>query len=120
VALHQVEGCCFAVTTGRAERDLVCPCSVPRAELDQPKDAATARRWRINPDTLQIEPEDGQPAGTFTEQDLAVQQWPPCPVCGATIVQDFVDVHSSDDPGPVYAPGVWLCPNDCDPRAASR
>lgn len=39
---------------------------------------------------------------------------PPCPVCGATIVQEIIDVSTWD--GPAYIEGRWECPNDCNPR----
>ena len=44
---------------------------------------------------------------------------PPCPVCGTPIEQDMIDVTSYMDPyPPQYIPGMWECPNGCDPRNA--
>ena len=38
VDMHQPDGCWFTVTHGMAGRDLVCPCVVTRAALDQPEE----------------------------------------------------------------------------------
>ncbi|MBX6387043.1 MAG: hypothetical protein IRZ07_29375 [Microbispora sp.] len=73
-------------------------------------------RWRINPETLTLDPVDGEHPKTFTAQECRVQQWPPCPVCDSTIEVDFVDVRTSQDPAPVYVMGTWRRPNDCDPH----
>ncbi|WP_242890228.1 hypothetical protein [Actinomadura litoris] len=82
-------------------------------------DLTTGRRWRLTSDG-QIEPEDGQPVGTFTAQEWRAQQWPPCPVCGAQGEPEQVDIHGYADRFPVLIPGAWECPNDCDPRPALR
>ena len=85
-----------------------------------PVSLTKSRRWMINPATLDLEPTDGSHPGTFTGQDIRVQQWPPCPVCGVTIDVDFVDVHTTGDRFPVLVMGGWQCPNDCDPRPILR
>lgn len=74
------------------------------------------RRWQINPETLGLEPEEGADPGTFNAQDLAAQQWPPCPVCGVTIKVDAINVQTSGDHWEIYALGRWQCRNGCDPR----
>lgn len=79
-----------------------------------------ARRWRINPETFDLDPVDGDHPGTFTGQDTRAQEWPPCPVCGATIDVEFVSVQGQSDPFPVFVMSWWECPNDCDPRLALR
>lgn len=66
-----------------------------------------ARRWRLNPDTLQVEPEDGAEVGRFTAQEWGSQIFPPCPVCGWIIHVEPVDVHVSGEVPPVYMPGFW-------------
>lgn len=79
-----------------------------------------ARRWRINPETLGLDPVDGEHPGTFTGQDTRAQEWPPCPVCDTMIDVDFVDVRGQADQFPVFMMGRWKCPNDCDPRPVLR
>jgi hypothetical protein len=82
-------------------------------------DGVTSRRWRLNRDG-QVEPEDGQPFGTFTAQEWRAQQWPTCPVCGAQGEPQQVDVSQIQDPFPVFLIGGWECPNRCDPRPVLR
>lgn len=79
-----------------------------------------SRRWRINPRTCDLEPVEGSHPGRFTGQDIRAQEWPPCPVCGAVIDVDFVNVQGAADRFPVFLMGAWTCPNDCDPRAILR
>lgn len=83
-------------------------------------DLTKRRRWRINPRTFDLEPIEGSRPGTFNGQDIRAQEWPPCPVCGATIDVDFVDVRGYADQFPVFVMGAWECPNDCDPRPVLR
>lgn len=78
------------------------------------------RRWRLNPTTFQVEPEDGGPAGTLTGQEWRAQQWPKCPVCGGQGEPQRVDVRELSDQFGVFIPGAWECRNDCDPREALR
>ena len=74
-----------------------------------------SRVWRLNSDG-QVEPADGQPAGTFNGQEWRAQQWPPCPVCGSTdAAPQRVDISEITDRDPVYLMGAWECPNRCDP-----
>ena len=77
-------------------------------------------RWRINPETLGLEPIEGKHPGTFTAQAFRAQEWPDCPVCGARIIVDDVDVRTAADRFPVFMMGAWRCPNDCDPRPVLR
>ena len=42
---------------------------------------------------------------------------PPCPVCGTPIEQDMIDVSTWAGPSE-QIPGMWECPNGCDPRRA--
>lgn len=74
------------------------------------------RSWRINPQTLGFDPEQGEHPGTFTAQEWREQQWPRCPVCDTTVDVAQVDVQTSGDHFPVYLMGRWQCPNNCDPR----
>jgi hypothetical protein len=97
----------------------------PRSEVDQRvrdhhRAKARGTRWRINPETLALEPEDEQVGHIFTAQDWQAQEWPPCPVCGTTINVAQVDVQTSQDPVPTYIMGRWQCPNNCDPRPVLR
>jgi hypothetical protein len=74
------------------------------------------RRWKINPKTYGLDPEDGGPTGTFNGQEWRAQIWPDCPVCGERIEVDRINVQGVGDRFPVFLMGMWQCPNDCDPR----
>lgn len=78
------------------------------------------RRWRINPNSRDLEPVEGRHPGTFTGQDIRAQDFPPCPVCGDTIDVDFINVQGYADQFPKFLMGRWGCPNDCDPRPILR
>lgn len=80
---------------------------------------AKPRRWKLDHGG-QVVPEDGGPAGTFTAQEWRAQQWPPCPVCGADVEPQRVDIRTYSDKVAVFALGPWECPNDCDPRHVLR
>lgn len=74
--------------------------------------------WKIDPETCQlISPE---PSRAYSGAEFAALPWPPCPVCGATIQVDRLDIQSCADPLPVYIPGQWQCPNECDPRTPNK
>lgn len=76
------------------------------------------RVWTIEPGTLDLKPETGDPRARMTEEEWADQVWPDCPVCETTI---DVQAISAPDIGKVesfYVVGRWQCPNSCDPRPA--
>lgn len=76
------------------------------------------RPWRISSRSAQLEPADGGPVEAMTAAELAQQQWPVCPNCEAPIEPDFLDVSTAKQEERLYLPGLWRCPNDCDPRTA--
>lgn len=96
--------CAHLTPATRSQRDALSP--------------ALSRRWRINPQSLNVEPVDGQPVGDFTAQEWDEQRWPDCPVCGARINVDRIDICTNTDPRHRYICGAWECPNACDIRAA--
>lgn len=74
--------------------------------------------WYIDPDTGHL---TGGPKSVLTGAEWREQVWPSCPVCGATIRVDRVEVTRFPPPhGGVreYIVGMWECPNECDPRRA--
>lgn len=77
-------------------------------------------QWRINPDTCQLEVQNGKAPATFRGQDLRAQDWPPCPVCGTAVDVNAIDVRKFADRFAVFVLGSWECPNDCDPQPATK
>ena len=75
----------------------------------------------ISPKTLLIE---GLPSGALTADQFGQLIPPPCPVCGATVRIDRIDVTLNAEEearrGRSYIAGRWECPHDCDPRAGQR
>lgn len=71
--------------------------------------------WQIDPETLGLVGPAGPPEG-YTPRQFAAQMWPPCPVCGAMIQVNGIEVESPDDPEPRILPGPWRCPQGCDRR----
>lgn len=64
--------------------------------------------WRISPTGILT---TSNAAGSYTDVEFDAQQWPPCPVCGATIDVDRVDCRMLCDPEPRYITGQWRCLN---------
>lgn len=64
------------------------------------------------------------PSGTFTAEQFARLDRPPCPVCGAPIDFERVDVttswHFEKTGEHQYIVGPWRCPHDCDPVKGER
>ena len=75
----------------------------------------------INPETLMI---DGLPSGVLTADQFSRLVPPPCPVCGAAVRIDRIDVTFNAEEearrGRSYIAGRWECPHDCDPRTGQR
>ena len=75
----------------------------------------------INPETLLIE---GLEHRTFTAEQFARIEPPACPVCGATVEIDRIDVTFNAEEearqGRNYIPGMWRCPHNCNPRTGQR
>jgi hypothetical protein len=76
---------------------------------------------RINPETFMI---DGLERRTFTAGEFARIEPPSCPVCGAKVSIDRIDVTFNAEEeartGRSYIAGRWECPHDCDPRTGQR
>lgn len=101
---------------GRLDVLMCAPCAAATAAAARPR-----RPWRFVPGTMTLEPEDGRPVDRLTAEEVERQQMPPCPSCGATIELDWLDVHTTGDPEPMYIPGAWSCPADPrHPRAGER
>lgn len=78
----------------------------------------TTGPWFIDAETLQlVGPEPGR---TYSGEEFAAQEWPPCPVCGTTVMPQPFDVSGLADRLPVYTVGRWACPNECDPPPPGR
>lgn len=60
----------------------------------------------VDPDTFELITLDDVPGPDVL---------PPCPVCGATIEQEMIDVSTWGN-GPDWLEGIWDCPQGCDPR----
>jgi hypothetical protein len=83
--------------------------------------------WRIDPETLRLInpdlPDNGDRA-TSTKEQFGAQQWPPCPVCGATVEVDLIDVTLNEEDlrrnGRSYIAARWDCPRDCDQITKQR
>lgn len=75
----------------------------------------------INPETLLL---SGLPGNTLTADEFAQLEPPPCPVCGAAVQIDRVDVTFNEDDlranGRTYIAGMWHCPRGCNPRTGQR
>lgn len=82
----------------------------------------TATGWRIDPDALCLVNPDRPER--FTGAEWAQQQWPPCPVCGATVEPDKIYATANqrdfDLNGDTYFPGLWSCPRGCNPETGER
>jgi hypothetical protein len=74
----------------------------------------------IDPETLMISGGDR----VFTAGQFALLVPPPCPVCGATVDVDRIDVTLNAEEearrGRSYIIGRWECPHHCDPRTGQR
>jgi len=61
---------------------------------------------------------------TFTAEQWAALTMPACPVCGATVRVDRIDVTANEADlaagGRTYMAGLWECPHGCDPVAMTR
>lgn len=42
---------------------------------------------------------------------------PPCPDCGTTVTQSWVDISRAGDPERMFTPGRWVCPTAGCPKA---
>jgi hypothetical protein len=75
----------------------------------------------VNPETLLI---DGLERRTFTAAEFARTVPPDCPVCGAQVTIDRIDVTLNEEDhrqrGRSYIAGMWECPHHCDPRTGQR
>lgn len=75
----------------------------------------------IDPRTAQI---GGLPAGAMTASEFAHLVPPDCPVCGAQVTIDRIDVTFSAEEeakrGRQYIAGLWECPHGCDPLTGQR
>lgn len=78
--------------------------------------------WRIDPDTMGLTNPDAP--RRFTAEEWAQQQWPPCPLCGATVEpeQIYITANRRDFElhGHTYMPGLWSCPRGCNPITGER
>ncbi|GAA2861456.1 hypothetical protein [Nonomuraea rubra] len=75
-------------------------------------------RWHINPETLNLDPEEDRGTTTFTDQEWNAQEWPACPVCGTTIDVSRISTPDLGDRTPKYIIGRWKCLYRCDIRGA--
>ena len=74
----------------------------------------TQQDWRINPSTLDMEDQHGQPPGDFTPQEWKQQQqWAPCLTCGTPVSVLLIVIPHDDGGLPTYQAGTWACPNGC-------
>ncbi len=75
----------------------------------------------INLQTLMI---DGLERRSFTAAEFAEIKPPACPVCGAEVTIQRIDVtlNAEDEAarGRTYIAGMWACPRDCNPRTGQR
>jgi hypothetical protein len=75
----------------------------------------------INPETLLI---DGLERRAFTADEFARIAPPSCPVCGAQVTIDRIDVTLNEEDhrqhGRSYIAGMWECPRHCNPRTGQR
>jgi hypothetical protein len=83
--------------------------------------SGSATGLSINPQTAQI---DGLPAGGMTADEFARLVPPSCPVCGAQVVVDRVDITWDAEEearlGRQYIAGRWECPHGCNPLTGQR
>ncbi|OLT24377.1 hypothetical protein BJF79_13625 [Actinomadura sp. CNU-125] len=79
-----------------------------------------AREWRIDPRTLDMEDQHGEPPGGFTPQEWGRQKWAPCLVCGTRVNVSLIVIPHNDGGAPTYQAGSWACPHGCPSRPASE
>lgn len=67
---------------------------------------------------------EGSGQETFTAEEFARIVPPACPVCGATVSVNRIDVTLNAEEealrGRTYMMGRWNCPHGCDPRTGTR
>jgi hypothetical protein len=74
-----------------------------------------------NPQTFGI---DGLTRRVFTAGEFARIDPPRCPVCGAKVTIERIDITANEEDearnGRTYIAGMWECPHGCDPRTGER